>query len=295
MEEYFSRLRRFWFPDFNAFLWLLLALPGIYFFQTVIHEGTHGVMAWNENHDFPRVAPFPHLSKTVNPFTGKAVVGGFLNGVTLPDKTVSPLERQSCDPKDPKVARPRLAGWIGWPQVLALLLTMLFGVLFVFAPIRDPLIAFVLRLWYFGACIDFIFNIGKILFGVCNPTQDWARVMIRGDHSFGAFWFVTVLLLLLVLTHFVWVWWSKWGKEELAERTFWDYRWIAFVLCLLSLTAFVWSLALSDDTKIEKGTVFFVIPVIVQLLAAIFHGVYFVLSFRHEDDRTPPDVSQEEN
>jgi hypothetical protein len=84
--EYFSRLRKFWFPNLNALWWLLLAFPGLYTFQTTIHEGTHGVVAWMNNGDFPKVAPFPHLTPD----------GNFLNGVTIPDKPETVRERRSA-------------------------------------------------------------------------------------------------------------------------------------------------------------------------------------------------------
>ena len=281
--EYFTRLRRFWFPDFNAFVWLLLALPGLYFFQTVVHEGTHGVVARHNNGDFPKVAPFPHLAQTK--IGNKVIIGGFLNGVTIPDKPVTVTERTDCDPKVGPVTYQRLAGWIGWPQVVALLLTIIFAALFVFVPIKNPLIAFLLRAWYLGACIDFLFNSAKILVGICTDTQDWARVMIRGDHSAGMFWFITLLLWLLVFSHFVWVWWSRWGQEELEERGYWDYRWIGLLLGVLSTVAFIWSLALGDD-HIDKKTIFFIFPLIVQFFAAFFHLSYFVKTFFLNDEET---------
>ena len=61
--DYFTRLRNFWFPDLNALWWLLLALPALYFFQTVVHEGTHGLTALVKTGTFPIVAPFPHLNR----------------------------------------------------------------------------------------------------------------------------------------------------------------------------------------------------------------------------------------
>jgi len=226
--EYFTRLRKFWFPDLSAFLWLLLALPGLFFFQTTVHEGTHGLAAWINNGDFPKVAPFPHL--TVRD-------GNFLNGVTIPDKSVSPKERQTCNPKDAPAAFPRLAGWIGWPQIIALLLVAGLTLIFVFANITNPFFAFLLRTWHFGAVIDFTFNSAKNLFGMCDASQDWSRVMIRGDINPTLFWFLTLFLWLVIIFHIAWLGWPK--REPPAEIGFWDYRWIALLLLVLSFIALV--------------------------------------------------------
>ena len=271
--DYFTRLRRFWFPDLIAFFWLLLALPAIYFFQTTVHEGTHALVALATNGDFPKLAPFPHVAQTVLP-GGRTIEGGFLNGVTIPNKPETVTERTTCNSSDPPRVHARLAGWIGWPQMVALFLTIIFAVIFLLVDIRNPLLAFLLRAWYFAAAIDFLFNVGKILFGVCTDTQDWARVMIRGDINSTLFWFITFLLVLVVLSHFLWVYWSKWGKQELQAKQFNDYKWIGLFLAILSTLAFIVSLVVSDDS-IKKDTVFFILPVIVQFLAAVFYWLYF--------------------
>jgi len=145
--DYFTRLKNFWFPDWNALWWLLLALPALYFFQTVVHEGTHGITAYMSRGSFPTVAPFPHLTNN----------GGFLNGVTLSDSSTAekpvPVERQDCNSAK-KTSNPRLAGWIGMPQLVDILLVVCFTLIFMFANIRSPMIRFALRAWYFAAWID---------------------------------------------------------------------------------------------------------------------------------------------
>lgn len=275
--DYFTRLRNFWFPDWNALWWLLLVFPALYFFQTVVHEGTHGVTALVERGSFPTVAPFPHVTKK----------GAFLNGVTLPlnDNSTSespvPVERQDCN-SSKKTPNPRLAGWIGMPQLVDILLVAIFTAIFMLWNITSPLIRFLLRAWYFGAWIDFMFNTARHLFGICKDTMDWSRVMLRGDIGVGTFAVLTWFLWLIILCHFVWVYWSKWGRNAVEETSFWDYRWIALIAAIVSTLAVVISLAVSDD-RIEKGTVFFVVPVIVQVIAAVFYWSFFVKSFFHEE------------
>jgi hypothetical protein len=56
--EYFTRLRKFWFQDRNAFFWLLLAIPVMISFQSTVHEGTHTMVAFIKTGSFPKLAPF---------------------------------------------------------------------------------------------------------------------------------------------------------------------------------------------------------------------------------------------
>jgi hypothetical protein len=278
--EYFTRLRNFWFPDWNALWWLILAFPALYFFQTVVHEGTHGFTAFVDRGNFPTVAPFPHLTAD----------GNFLNGVTLSSRDGStserpvPVERQDCD-SPTKTSNPQLAGWIGMPQIIDIVLILIFTVIFMFWNIRSPMIRFLLRIWYFGVWIDFMFNTARHLFGFCKASMDWSRVMLRGDIGLGWFAFLTWFLWLVILCHFVWVYWSQWGKEAVEETSFWDYRWVALVLGVLSTVAVVVSLAVSDD-RIDKGTAAFVVPFIIQILAVIWYGIYFGLTFKYKDQQT---------
>jgi hypothetical protein len=268
--EYLKQLRRFWFPNLNALWWLLLAFPGLYIYQTTIHEGTHGVVAWINNGDFPKVAPFPHLTPN----------GNFLNGVTIPDKPEKVVERKSCDRAKVPETNFRLAGWIGWPQVIAVLLVVGLAVIFVFVNISNPYLAFLLRAWLFGAAIDFTFNSAKNLVGICDPSQDWSRVMIRGDINPTLFWFLTLLLWLVILFHIAWVGWPK--REPPDELDFWDYRWIAVLLLALSLFALVVTLVVKDDASIDKGSWVYWAGLIGQFLAVIWYMTYIWLTFKHQ-------------
>lgn len=276
--EYFTRLKNFWFPDLNAFWWLLLAFPGLYFFQTVIHEGAHGLTAFVKTESFPTVAPFPHLQKD----------GDFLNGVTLFDKASAenpvPKERDKCD-SSTKVDNPRLAGWIGMPQILALLLIVCLSLIFLFADIRSPMLRFVLRIWYFGLWIDFMFNTARNLFGGCKAGQDWSRVMLRGDIGTAGFAVLTWFLWSIILSHFIWVYWSKWGRNPVAETNFWAYRWVALALGILSTIAIVVSLTVANnDVRVDKGSWVFVLGLVIQILAAIWYWLYFGLTFKYQSD-----------
>ena len=275
--EYLIRLRNFWFPDLNAFFWLLLAIPGLYFFQTVIHEGTHGLTAFMNSGTFPTVAPFPHLNKD----------GGFLNGVTLYEPGAAekpvPKERDDCN-SSKKVDNPRLAGWIGSPQLVALLLIVCLSLIFLFADIRNEMWRFVLRIWYFGLWLDFMWNTAVNLGGGCKPGQDWSRVMLRGDINTAGFAVLTWFLWSIVLSHFIWVYWSKWGRNPVDQTNFWAYRGVAAALAGLSLLAIVLSLTVANNNvRVDKGSAVFIIGLILQIASFIWYVIYFGLTFKYKD------------
>lgn len=265
--EYFSRLRRFWFQDASAFLWLLLAVPVMISFQSIIHEGTHGVVAYLKEGSFPKIEPFLMTHD-----------GGFQNGITT-GVFVTVKERTECDPNIPPKSHSRLAGWIGWPQMVALLITIGLALVFLFVNVTSPVFGLLWRAWYLAAVADFLFNTGLILFGTCKDSQDWARVMIRGDHSFGLFRVFTLLLWLIILSHFVWVWWSKWGTEPLPDRGFWGYRWVAFVLGICSTISLIFYLLVRDD-RIEYTGFYYISGLLMQFAAFWFYWIYYGLSLK---------------
>jgi hypothetical protein len=93
---------------------------------------------------------------------------------------------------------------------------------------------------------------------------------------------MTWVFWLVILSHFLWVYWSGWGRETVPSTEFWDYRWIAFFLGILSLIAILLSIFVSDSA-ILKGTPEFILPFIVQILAFCWYWIYFGLSFKYRD------------
>jgi hypothetical protein len=272
--EYFTRLRKFWFQDRYALIWLLFAIPIMISFQSLVHEGTHGLVALIKTGSLPQVEPFLMIYD-----------GRFQNGITNPDALSSETrrERVDCDEKVPPITHTRLAGWIGRPQIVALFLVVGFTLTFLFVRITNPVFGFLWRAWFLAACVDLMANIGLILFGTCKPSQDWARVMIRGDINSTLFWFLTFLLSLVVFSHFVWVWWSKWGTRPLLERGFWGYRWVALVLGVLSTISLLFY-AVVRDSDIEYGSFPYIFGLILQIVGFLIYWIYFGLSFKHSEE-----------
>lgn len=246
-DGYFARLGNFWFPNgLTSLWWLLLALPALYFFHTFVHEGSHGLAALFATGDFPKFAPFPHFNRSF---------GSFLNGVTFTGGR----------------------GFIATPQLVALALVVGLSLIAIFWPIRDRFTRFVLRLWFLGASLDLLYNTVKGLWGGSSPSSDWGKLQAQiGTPGIIA---LTWVIWLVVLSHFVWVYWSAWGRERPERSGFWDYRWAALLLGLLSLVAIVFSAAVSDPS-IQKGHAFFIVPLIVQVLALGWYAIYFGLSFQ---------------
>lgn len=269
--EYFRRLGRFWGPEGAAVAWLFLALPVLHFFQTTIHEGTHALSAVVSSGGSPKLVTYPHTS-----------AAGFRNGVTIPDakSTVSPVERTECNSRA-RVRNPRLAGFIGMPQFVALGLIILFSTAFLIGAPDNPLVRFGLRSWYLAACIDFLYSTIRGLIGGCNKFADWSKFMLRSDIPVAGFVVMTWLLWLLVLAHFVWVYWSPWSRPPASRPGFWDYRWIALILGSLSFLAVLLSFAVGDPS-IDKSSVAFILPLVIQILALIWYWLYFGLTFKYQ-------------
>ena len=270
--EYLRRLKNFWFPDWMALVWLILALPSIYFFQTTIHEGTHAMAALVTTGSFPKVAPFPHK----NPRSG------FLNGVTLGKSgtSVSIIRKTSCT-NSTRSRISKLGGFPAMPQFIALAIILLLTVIFIITPVSNPSVRFGLRLWYFAACIDFMYGTIRGLIGGCKDGVDWSKFFLESDLSPVVFALITWIFWLGILSHFIWVYWSRWGKESIAETTFWDYRWVSFILGIFSLFAVLFSIIVSD-TRIIKDTAAFILPFIVQVLFLFGYWIYFGLTFKYK-------------
>lgn len=243
---YVRRLATLWFPNgFTSLWWLLFALPALYFLQTLVHEGSHGVAAWIATGAFPKLAPFPHYSTAFD---------GFVNGVTFTGGR----------------------GFIAAPQGVALALIAGFSVIFILWPIRNPIVRFGLRTWYLGACLDLLYNSVKGLWGGSSPASDWGK--LQAQISTPGIIALTWVLWLFVLSHFAWVPIAAWGRQRAEPRSFWGYRWVALLLGALSLTAILISATVNDPT-IVKGHIFFIAPLIGQGIALVWYGTYVVLTF----------------
>ena len=215
--------------------------------------------------------------------------GNFHNGFTpSTDSTKAQYtERDSCV-KKPPVTHKRLAGWIGWPQIVALLITVGLALVFLFVNVTNPVFGLLWRAWFVAACVDFLSNTSKILAGNCDPAKDWSLVMIRGDHGFTGFRVFTFFLWVIVLSHFVWVWFSKSGNKPLPSRGFWGYRWAAFVLGILSTISLIFYLLVRDD-NIEYGGSVYIFGLLLQFIGFWIYWIYYGLSLKHPQENQSSD------
>jgi hypothetical protein len=270
--EYFRRLGRFWGPEGAAVAWLFLALPALHFLQTTVHEGTHAMAAVVSTGGSPKLVTYAHSS-----------AAGFRNGATIPDakSTVSPVERKECNSRKRSSDPPRLAGFSALPQFVALAQIALFSVVFIVTTLEGPRVRFALRAWYLAACLDFLYSTIRGLIGGCNKFADWSKFMLRSDIPVAGFVVMTWVFWLLVLAHFVWVYWSPWSRPPASRPGFWGYRWIALILGILSFLAVLLSFAVGDPS-IDKGSVAFILPLVIQILALIWYWLYFGLTFKYQ-------------
>lgn len=267
--EYFSRLKTFWFPSTTALVWLLFSLPALYFFQTVIHEGAHAVSALMVSGHFPKLAPFPHLTSS----------GNFLNGVTIgSEETRVTISRStSCD--NPTTIRfTRLAGHPSVPQFVSLAISIILAIIFIFTSAPSVQVRLGLKLWYLGACVDFMYSTARGLIGGCNESADWSKFMLESGMATPWFAVLTWIFWLLILSHFIWVFWAQW--ERRVDVNFWNFRWFSFLLGTLSLLAVLLSIFV-NDANIDKGSAAFIVPLIVQLLFLCWYWIYFGLTYKY--------------
>lgn len=244
---YWEKLRRFWFEDLNSLWWLLMGLPALYFFQTLMHEGAHALTNLFKTGDFPKLAPYPHISPTA----------GFRNGVTF-----------------------QAEGFVATPQFLALTVIVVLTLIFLFWPLRNRTARFLLRTWYLIASIDLLYNISRELIGGHNRFADWSRFQDDYSLATGVMVFLSLLFWLIVLSHFLWVYWAAFANEAPDCRNFWDFRWLAMVFGILSFCALLFA-AIVGDNSIDKGSAIFIIYVIMQVLAFVWYWLYFGLTFRY--------------
>jgi hypothetical protein len=245
---YGRRLLDFWFPNrLDSLWWLLFALPPLYFFQTVIHEGSHALAALFATGKFPKFAPFPHFNTSFD---------SFLNGVTFSGGR----------------------GFVAMPQFIDLALVVALSLILVLWPIRNRFARYILRLIYLGVCIDLMYNTIKGLWGGPGPLSDWGK--FEAQTSTAAVVVTSWVMWLAILCHFVWVYYSAWQRYHPARLGFWDYRWIALALAVVSLVAIIVSAAVTDPS-IVKAHFYFAGPFALQIAAFVWFVVYFGLSFRY--------------
>lgn len=270
--EYLRRLRNFWAPEAMAVVWLLFALPVLHFVQTTVHEGTHALSTLFVTGSFPKLATFPHQSSS----------GGFLNGVTIADRKglVSVVERTSCDSKK-KERLLRIAGLSANPQFVALGLIALFTTIFLVTTTANPFLRLGVRSWYFAACLDFLYNTLSGLWGGCKEAADWTKFRFQADLGTGVFVFLTWLFWLAILSHFVWVYWARWSRDPVERTGFWDYRWVAMTLGILSFFAVLLALVVGDP-KIDKTSAAYIVPFVVQVGVLGWYWTYFGLTFKYK-------------
>jgi len=247
---YLDRLRKFWFQDRYAFVWLLLSVPVMISFHSIVHEGTHSLVSG----DFPKIIPFLMEYK-----------GTFHNGVTVPDPGK------------------QLDGWSGSPQIGALLITVGLALLFLLINFRSPIVGLLLRAWFVAAAADFIANTFLVLSGTCIAGKDWADASFLGDCGSTAWWIFTAFLWLILLSHFVWLCWSKWWDDPLPDRGFWGYRWAAFVLGILATISLIFYMLVRDD-GIGYGSGSYIFGLVLQFAAFWFYWIYYGLSLKHPQE-----------
>lgn len=244
LVNYGQRLGHFWMPSGWTLGWIALGLPALYFWQTLIHEGSHAVAALFATGSFPKLAPYAHVSAV-----------GFRNGVAFTGGN----------------------GFVATPQFVDLVLILVFTALFIWAPVRSRSGRFILTFLYLGVCIDLGYNTIKGLWGGSGPASDWGKFQAEiGDAGIIV---LSWLIWLIILSHFLWVYYSTWHNRVLPEAGFWDFRWIVFAFSLASLSGLLFA-ALVSDPSIDKGHWVFITYVIMQAVAVVGYSTYFGLSFR---------------
>ncbi|HEV7646141.1 MAG TPA: hypothetical protein VGO50_19550 [Pyrinomonadaceae bacterium] len=290
--EYLRRFFNFWFPNAVWIAWFVLALMGIYFFQTLIHEGSHNFTTIAASGDSPVMAPFPHKNRNDD----------FLNGVNLTsekDKTSIREDVSKCDGTIIK-KQLHLKGFPGTPQIVDLFIITGLFFLFFFSSVKNPILRFPFIVWYLAAVFDFVYNTGTVAFGGCSGN-DWSDVFLRGYLDRGVLIGLTWMFwIIFILSHFVWIYWARWGEERVdgsaftatdkfgdwdkyKDRSrFWDFRWLALTFGLLSFICFIWAsawLAGEGDPRVRTDTGAFLGFYVLHIILAIICFTIFGLSF----------------
>lgn len=242
---YFQRLYQFWFPNgWSSVAWLLFAAVPLYFFQTVIHEGSHSLASAFSGNGFVKFAPFPHFNTSF---------GSFLNGVAFTNGN----------------------GFVAMPQIMALLLIVGFSAIAIWAPIRNPTGRFFVRSLYLAFCVDLGYATIKGLGAGSSANSDWGK--FTDDIGAAGSTVLAWLFWALMLSHFVWVQFSVWHDHDAPTRRFWDYFVVSVVLMATSILAIIVFAAVSDPT-IDKSHGSFIAVLTLHIALVVWGVVYLALA-----------------
>lgn len=239
-DSYGDKLLRFWWPNGWAFLWMVLGLLPLFFFETFVHEGLHWLTAEFDGFS-AKLIPFAHFNSDF---------GRDLNGATL-------------HTGDSFIATPQLVG-----------LVFILGLIAVFIFTSPPwrwLRAF-LTWWYLGLIIDLLFNTGRGLVDATRAGTDWAKFADGSGHGLAVFF--SWLILLAVLSQLLWINWSKWHENRPPDAGFFEFRWLAISYAVVSLIAVIISWAISDPTIVRDG--WFWAVWIAQLVSLVWYIAYVI-------------------
>lgn len=224
-ESYRTKLLRFWAPSGWTALWLVFGLAPLFFFETFVHEGLHWVTG-TAGGDDPTLIPYPHFNTDIG--GGRTVNGATLDGIGFP----------------------------GMPQFVGLGLIVVLSVVFVCTSPPWGWVRFLLTWWYLGLVLDVLFNTISGLFGPPRPGTDWRKFYDEHDVLAPIFSWV---ILLTVLSHFVWIQWSRWNVNRPRGLGFFEFRPAAVAFGLLSLIALVVSFTVTHESVVRNGLFWLVV------------------------------------
>lgn len=247
-ESYGTKLLRLWAPSASSFGWLLFGLAPLLFFQTFIHEGLHWLTTVFSGGD-PTLVPFPHFN------TRFGIAGETVNGATL-----------------------NTAGFPAMPQIITFVILIGLTLVFIFSSPRWHWLRFFLWWWYVGVCIDLCYNTFLGLGGASSPGSDWGQ--FAADASVAAA-VLAWLIWLVAPSHLGWIAFARWHNNRPPGRGFFEFRETAIVFAVLSFSAILFSLLVSDPSIIKWQSSMFIVVFLWQVLSLAWFITYiFWASFR---------------
>jgi hypothetical protein len=241
-DSYGAKLLRFWWPNGWAFLWLVLGLLPLFFFETFVHEGLHWLTAKIDGFD-PKLIPFAHFNS--DPFFNRD-----LNGITL-------------NTGDSFIATPQLV-------CLGFMLGLIAVFIFTSPPWRW--LRSLLTWWYLGLILDLLFNTLLGAFDAERPGTDWARFADGSGHGLATFF--SWVIVTAVLSQLLWSIWSRWNENRPSDLGFFEFRWLAIPYAFVSLIAVILSWTIDDPTVVRDW--WFWMIWLAQLASLIWYLAYTV-------------------